>query len=394
MKPILFLYPYGYWKANPNCVSLVQRCEKAQIPFDLICPSQKECLGNSKAISEWLWFVRRIVPSAFRQSLRRPWKIINIWTSVLHFFVLKHKIKKNTYSVIITCDPSGLGLLSRLKPHFSTPVVYLSFHILFRSEIQSKNEQALASREREAAFLVQLALSQDENRRNHASTETSIDLNKFSCISVAPEANWFPQSTQKSVATKSKTILYCGNLESWNLQDLLENLAQNLPKDFHFRIHTHFKPSSELLNKLWSLEKKNLLEFTYSFLTEQELVRLIDSSFMGLAPYFPKSDSWMVNKTLYHIGKASTKIAYYCMRQKPVITTPLPSLVSALSHYQFGVALENWSHISEAVARIENNYELFSSEARRYYEKELDPTHTLDAFWKKIQDLIPNSSPE
>ncbi|NBX83383.1 hypothetical protein EBQ90_09905 [bacterium] len=67
----------------------------------------------------------------------------------------------------------------------------------------------------------------------------------------------------------------------------------------------------------------------------------------------------MVNQTLFHIGKASTKIAYYCFRKKPVITTPLPSLVNALSKHAFGIACEDWKDISSAILKIDATILIF-----------------------------------
>jgi len=91
-KKILFLYPYGYWRANPNCVSLVERCQADNLSFDLVCPSRSNCLGEGKEIAEWVWLVRRIVPSALKQSFRRPWKLKTIWRSVIQFFKLRDLI--------------------------------------------------------------------------------------------------------------------------------------------------------------------------------------------------------------------------------------------------------------------------------------------------------------
>lgn len=393
MKPILFLYPYSYWRANPNCVSLVERCEKTQVPFELICPSQKDCVRNGKAIGEWVWFVRRVFLSAVKQSLRRPWKAKKIWTSVIHYLLLKEKLRKQAYSLVITCDASGLGLLTRLCPQPSFPVVYLSFHILFRSELKSVNDEALAKRESTGAPHVTLALSQDETRKTLVSIETGIPLQRISCSAVAPEPHWFQPPLPCSHPNGPKIVLYCGNLEKWNLEEVLEPLANNLAKNFLLRVHTHFKPAPELLKKLKTLEKKQLVDFSYAFLSETDLVTLIDSCYVGLAPYFPQSDSWMVNQTLFHIGKASTKIAYYCMRKKPVITTPLPSLVKALSEYQFGIGLNDWSQIKAALKKIELQYSLFSSEAHRYFQEQLDPSQNMDRFWKNIEELIPESTP-
>jgi len=390
-KRILFLYPYGYWPANPNCVSLVARCEQEGTPFDLFCPTAKNCRGQGREIGEWVWLVRRMLFSATKQTFRRPWKVFQIWKSVLHFYKLKQHLRHHSYSLIITCDATGLGLLSRLKFRGGVPVVYLSYHILFRHELKTLNEHFLAQRETEALPYVKLALSQDENRKHLLANELGIPPEKIQCVAVAPEERPSKVS-QNSIYRDPKIVLYCGNIERWNLESILESVTNGIPKGFSLRIHTHFEPQRELYRKLMKLDEQRLLHFTFSFLNEEELVHLIDSSYIGLAPYFPQSDSWMVNQTLHHIGKASTKIAYYCMRKKPVITTELPSLSAALGKYPFGRALKDWEHIEKTICDIESNYSYYSEGAYAYYLSELSPTLGLNRFWDKIKGLIPSSS--
>ncbi|NBX76826.1 MAG: hypothetical protein EBQ92_09745 [Proteobacteria bacterium] len=390
-KKILFLYPYGYWRANPICVSLIERCQSDNLSFDLFCPTASHCLGEGKEIAEWVWFVRRIIPSAIKQSFRRPWKSKTIWESVVQFFRLKGLIHQNYYSLIVTCDATGLSLLSQMKLPQKIPVVYLSFHILFRSELRTANERALARNENALLSSISLAMSQDETRMRLLSKELDLSQELFDCIAVAPEER-FPFPPKISTNTPRKMVLYCGNLEKWNVEEILEKVARNIPPEFYLRVHTHFKPPNQLLNKIRYLEKRNQLHFTFDFHDERGLVDLIDESYIGLAPYFPQPSSWMVNQTLFHIGKASTKIAYYCSRKKPVITTPLPSLQEALSKYPFGVALTDWADIGSAIAQIDSSYSLFSENAYRYYQGELNPTLGLNQFWEKTKALIPKTS--
>jgi|688.fasta_scaffold184660_2 hypothetical protein len=389
-KKILFLYPYGYWRANPNCVSLVERCQADNLSFDLVCPSRSNCLGEGKEIAEWVWLVRRIVPSALKQSFRRPWKLKTIWRSVIQFFKLRDLIHQSHYSLIVTCDATGLSLLSRMEIPKKVPVVYLSFHILFRTELRTANERALARKENASLRSVSLVLSQDENRMRLLSKELDLGKKSIDCIAVAPEQR-FPFPLKSSAQDPKKMILYCGNLEKWNLEEILEKVAGNIPSGFFLRVHSHFKPPSKLLNRIRYLEEHKKLRFTFDFLDEKGLVDLIDESYIGLAPYFPQSSSWMVNQTLFHIGKASTKIAYYCSRKKPVITTPLPSLKEALSKYLFGVSLADWKNISSAISQIDSHYSYFSENAYRYYQAELNPTESLDRFWNKTKALIPKT---
>lgn len=387
---VLFLYPYDYWPANPNCVSLVERCEKDGLSFDLVCPSSHNCRGKGREIPEWVWLARRPVYSALKQSLRRPWKIKALWGGLIHFYGLRRRFKNQNYSLVVTCDSLGLALLNRLNFNHGIPIIYLSYHILFRNELSTKNEKALADGEDHLVNDVRLALSQDENRKHLIAKELRLPDAIIHCIPVAPEER-FPIAEKSSTQDGSKMILYCGNIENWNMEEVLDAVAANIPPNFHLRIHTHFKPHKRLHQKLLKLDEKNVLHFTFSFLSEEDLIHLIDSSYIGLAPYFPKPDSWMVNQTLHHIGKASTKIAYYCMRKKPVITTPLPSLLSSLSRYPFGRTISDWSKINLPLLEIDQNYCYFSSAAYAYYRSELCPTKGLNRFWEEITNLIPRS---
>ncbi|NDD05891.1 MAG: hypothetical protein EB078_13385, partial [Proteobacteria bacterium] len=295
-KKILFLYPYGYWHANPSCVSLVERCQADNLSFDLVCPSRANCLGEGKEIAEWVWLVRRIIPSALKQSVRRPWKLKTIWRSVIHFFQMKNLIHRSHYSLIVTCDATGLSLLNRMEIPNQVPVVYLSFHILFRTELRTANEKALARKETASLPFVSLVLSQDTNRKGLISKELDIRNTPIDCIAVAPEQR-FPHLSNFPPNKDGKMILYCGNLEKWNLEEIIDKVASKIPTGFYLRVHTHFKPPSTLLKKIRFLEDHQGLHFTFNFLNEKGLVDLIDESYLGLAPYFPQSSSWMVNQT-------------------------------------------------------------------------------------------------
>ncbi|NBT59284.1 hypothetical protein EBT16_10930 [bacterium] len=240
-KRILFLYPYGYWPANPNCVSFIERCEKDGIPFDLVCPSALNCRGDGKAISEWAWLVRRLFFSAIKQSFRRPWKTPIIWKTLLHFYDLKHRIKNGRYSSIVTCDATGLGLLQRMALKQTVPIIYLSYHILFRSELKTRNEQILARRESQMIQSVTLALSQDESRKKLIAAELNLPEEKIQCIPVAPEDR-FKKKDSLAPSNSSKMILYCGNIEKWNIEEVLNSISESIPAGYHLRIHTHFQP--------------------------------------------------------------------------------------------------------------------------------------------------------
>ena len=386
---ILFLLAHSYWKANPNCVSLVERCERDKLPFDLYCPGKNSCKGEGKEIADWLWLVRRVFPSALKNCFLKPWKAKIIWNNLVHFFELKEKLKQKKYDLIVTCDPTGLSLLKKLGFSGEVPLVYLSFHILFRSELTTKNTRALADSEKSSLLKISLALSQDPNRRTKLSQESGLAEEVIQCVAVAPEQRPFRSEKSPILNSKSKMVLYCGNIETWNLESGLEEVAAQIPEEFCLRIHTHFAPSKSFIRRINKIKEKHNLEFSYAFLTEEELVHLVDQSYVGLAPYFPQDSSWMVNQTLYHIGKASTKIAYYCMRKKPVITTKLPSLNLALSKYPFGISIGNWSEVGSAINDIDANYSRYSEEAYRYYESELNPTQPIETFWQSIKGLMP-----
>lgn len=233
-----------------------------------------------------------------------------------------------------------------------------------------------------------LFLSQDENRKKLISKELGIKKELIFCSAVAPEMRGLSKAASISKGTSKKQLLYCGNLDNWNLEPHLEVVISNLPSNYYLRVHTHFKPNRKLKKRIDRLAEEGQLIFSQSFLDEEGLIRLIEEADVGLAPYFPKPDSYMVNQTLFHIGKASTKIAYYALCRKPIITSPLPSLNEALNQYSFGKAILNWQELAQALQEIDKRYDFFSNEAFRYYENELCPTEPLNLFWREIQRCI------
>jgi hypothetical protein len=175
-------------------------------------------------------------------------------------------------------------------------------------------------------------------------------------------------------------VLYCGNIENWNIKNNLYELVDSLPADFYLRIHTHFSLDKRTRATIMGLEKSGAVKFSQGFMEEKKHLELIQKAFVGLAPYFPQQGNWMTGKNIYHLGLSSSKISYFCALGIPVLSSYLPSLKHYNDIYKFGELFSEYGQISEKIRAIEKNHTEFSKNARAFYEQVLDPKRSLDQF--------------
>jgi hypothetical protein len=302
---------------------------------------------------------------------------------------LRNGIQKGDFSQIIAIDPHGLCLTKQILPSKSTIVLnYCSFEILFTSEILKVWQRDLFNNSNEMSERVDRILVQDNERRDSLIEQSSFKTKEIHLVPVAPEING-PKKTitpqvQLSKESLPKMVLYCGNIENWNIKNNLDELIVNLPVDFYLRIHTHFPLERRTRAAIKEFEKSGTVKFSQGFMEEKEHLELIQKAFVGLAPYFPQKGSWMTGKNIYHLGLSSSKISYFCALGIPVLTSSLPSLKNYNDIYKFGELFTDWGQIHQKIRTIEQNHVEYSKNARTFYEQALYPKHSLDNFCKNL----------
>jgi glycosyltransferase involved in cell wall biosynthesis len=385
---ILFLIPYKHWELNPTIIGILKRLRNSDCPIDLVSPSPKKIEEYDHFyLSQSSWAVKGSWQSRLRYLKKDIIHFGEKIRDLTQIKKLKKSISMKSYSKVVAVDPQGMALADKLDiVSKDIDLVYLSFEILFREDAQSKDDRKLCKIERAMVKKATTYITQDFFRQKQLIKQLPIESKKCFLVPVAPE---IPQKQALSdrilFKTKSeKILLYCGNIENWNIKHCLEEIAIRLPEGYKFRIHTSFPVSPSLLNRISELEKKGRVKFTNGFLSEKDHLRLLNTADIGFAPYFPNKESWMTHNNLFHLGLSSTKVAYFSALGLPMITTSLPSLKYFWEKYPFGALIRNIDDFNSSLEWVEDNYEDCSINAQLFYQEVLEPSFSLDQICQEL----------
>jgi hypothetical protein len=390
-KPILILIPYSYWKANPTIFGVLNRLQSMGMNFLIVSPLRSDDRDSEH---------QSYLPDPFwNPSLEWGKKIKLLPWIVCHFTswlkakkllrLLRYEIAKQGFSQIIAIDPQGLCVAKKVLTSKNSLILnYLSFEIIFKSEALTKWQRDLFEVVHEMNARVSRILVQDIERRDHLIAESKFKTSDIHLVPVAPEIGLREEGRVPDINISSddrrKMILYCGNIENWNIKDRFDEIMGGIPSDYYLRIHTHFPIDKKTRTTVLRYEQRGLLDFSQGFMDESEHITLLRKAFLGLAPYVPQTGSWMTGKNLYHLGLSSSKISYFCALGIPVLTSLLPSLKFYNDIYNFGELFSDWDQIPLKIKSIEQNYNEHSRNARNFYEQVLDPKQALDSFCKAL----------
>ncbi len=302
-------------------------------------------------------------------------------------------LKARRYSAVVGVDPQGISSADALNRWAKKPLVYISFEVLFAEEVTSSDERALKHTERAACERTSLVLIQDEERAEVFCREMSFPRDKLVLVPVAPR----PQEVVKSdylrktlgIPPDKRIVLYCGNLRAWASRDELAEMVSYWPENYCLVIHS----MSKIDNRRMAQYLKRLTETGKIYIYSQpvpsrDMASLVASADFGLAPYKPVPDHWMTSDNLYHLGFTSGKVSFYAMCGLPILARSLPVFEREFAHYKCGKVYRRVAETGEMLQEMDRDYAHYSAEARRFYQKRLNPTEGMDRFCNNLMDLI------
>ena len=182
--------------------------------------------------------------------------------------------------------------------------------------------------------------------------------------------------------TKENTILlHLGwihdVMDSYNLAKSSLDWNENTKLVFHERAKRDYgDPYIRRISEL----KSNKLHLSLNPVPYNHLDELIQSCDIGLVIYNPSEygSSWQ------NIAKASGKLADYLAFGKPVICSNLNDLRELIRKYEFGFAFDELSEIPSLVAKINENYKFYSSNALKCFSKEFEFSKFFNPFLNRI----------
>ncbi len=184
----------------------------------------------------------------------------------------------------------------------------------------------------------------------------NIPCHKF----IVPNSPDFEGENVRMVPNKPLKLLYTGGVEEYVFSGI-EKLRKN--QKFKFIIHGASKYGIDafLMNKL---KDKDYVELHTGVIAEYE-------KFKRYVAEYDAGFIWYNAERLNDrfAGWSSGKYFRYLSMGKPVIVRNLPELTETTINNGFGVVIDEFEQIPEAVDRINDNYSLFVSNILKNYHK-------------------------
>lgn len=163
-----------------------------------------------------------------------------------------------------------------------------------------------------------------------------------------------------------KILLSAGELCSINRSHEIYQLSSKISKEYIIVLHSRKKAN------LYSQFVENSgFRLSQNPCSEEDLDLLYGSAHVGLVLYNTMQKGGGISENLHLIGKSSGKLNNFLKVGKPVIMTNLPFLKYLELEYKCGICIQSLDEFVTALEKIENDYEFYSGNAVRCFEKEL-----------------------
>jgi glycosyltransferase involved in cell wall biosynthesis len=271
-------------------------------------------------------------------------------------------------------------------------MAYYSLELLLSHELSKEDDKRLKAQElslsREASFII----IQDEERALLLAKDNQISLNKFILV---PNAPLGPARRQRcdywhqrfGLSSNCRIVLHAGSVGKWTgLEDIVRSVS-SWPDDWILVVHTYIDPTSKDVKRLQEMAIPTRVLFSLNPVSHQQLEMLIDAADIGVAFYVGVGDSWYTGQNMQTIGLSSGKIACYLRAGLPVIVNESASISELLQHEGCGISVNGRKDIGSAITQISQNYEQYSRQACRMFEKHLDFAGAFRQVIERIDSL-------
>lgn len=174
-------------------------------------------------------------------------------------------------------------------------------------------------------------------------------------------------------------IVYSGILTKLRLEPLMEELKllPNLPLVLSGKSDDWFRKQYKALH----INHPDIDMYEQS-LSPQNHLEFLKQYAIGLVWYSPASDA---NEN--DIGLSSGKLFRHLSIGQPVIVSPCPGLSSVVEKYKLGVVINNISELSDAYAKIMNDYSQYLQNIKRIYINKFDYSKIIQPFLREMEKM-------
>ena len=381
-RRIAIFDPHSDFATNPTLICLVEALRHCGAQVDLFMPPSRYLKINDWTINQY-----RFPPtfSFWKGSIR---KTVGNWLRCIRQKKIDRAFAEGGYNLIIGVDSAGVIKGWEYAKRFNLSLVYLSFEIFFRDELKTEIQITEKMQECTASQFADLIIIQDKWRAKLLAEENCLPSKNFEYLPVSPAG--LPVSKKNNylrkrfdLSEKQTIVLHAGALAEWTYgEELIENAA-TWPEDFILVIHSPWRSSKKLIQKIQHGQTANIV-LSSDPLPVDEYEQLTASADIGLALYKPVLESLYTGKNIQTMGLSSGKFSSYMKCGIPVISINQQTYAELLMDYDFGKDISSFDQMAQALSSIRSNYDHHRAEAQRLYSEKLD----FNIYWPIISTRL------
>lgn len=297
-------------------------------------------------------------------------------TSILDIFQIKYcQIKLNTYlsnhtfDYYFIVDPKGAIFVENLYFLLKGLIVYWSLEITTHKILEY---------EKKAIQKSDIIIIQDTKRgvlfsSIYGNIEDKLIYIPNSYLGASKREKKYYWHKKFHLDPERKIVINAGSLCPWaKIPDIISSVEKwpdNWVLIIHSRHDLSFHPElPNYIDKMKLLAPKGKVYFSLDPEIDEIYDIMISSADIGIAFYeVDRNQSGYLN--IKTIGHSSGKISQYLHHGLPVIVNNFIEISDIFNSNCCGISVKNTNEISCAIKKIENNYDFFSKNSIRYYNK-------------------------
>ena len=382
MRHCLILHFWADIDTNPTLMGLMRQLIHAGFKIDLICETRDFFLPPSLSAEHI-----NIQPvSSWRDC-----------TEQLHT-ELSATLTKGQYAFILAVDPQSLYAGRYLLQNNSTPLIYLSFEILFHDELLTPEDINLKKVEIELSRRAALVIIQDKERGAKLAQENRLEDKEFLYLPNAPKEKQYPQPSsflrdKLNIPPAKRIVLHTGSFDFWTAGEELIAATEKFPDKYVLVIHSRQIPGkNDLITQMQPVCNPTKVYFSTDPLPFDDYAKLVESCDLGLVLY-KISPTIFTQKNLFHIGLSSGKFAYFARHGKPVITSDFPSFRAIFKEFNNGLCAPEVSDIGHIIQKNSDNFSTMGENNRHFFEEKLNFSKNITPIMQRLNSISQELQP-
>lgn len=311
----------------------------------------------------------------------------NLSPFVLLSGCLKYFIKKR-YDYLIAVDPQSLFPAVFLSKLFNVKLIYLSLEIYVREDCNNMYFKNYYLQQKHLLKFCTRIIIMDHERKRLLNENANLDnfRTKFSFLPnttlgyAKKESSDFLHE-RLNIDKRKKILLYPGELAAWSYAYELYECSKNMPDEYIIILHSRRKIDPSDFTK--KIIKNANLRLSLNPVANHQLDALYGSAFIGLSLYKIALNG-ITARNLKIIGKSSGKHNQFLKMGIPVVMSDLPFFKYIEKKYKCGICIRDFRYLNDAIQLISENYDEYSENATKCFNKELRFDDAFEVFYRQI----------